>query len=371
MTVGELGESGVLARILAQLSPAAAASIGPGDDCAVLASAGDVVVTTDTMIEGPDFRLAWHDGFDLGWKLAATNLSDVAAMGARPTALTVALACPKHTPVALLEEISRGLDAACRALAPGCGVVGGDLGQAPVLTAAVTAIGDLQGRAPVTRSGARPGDTIAYVGDLGLAGMGLALLFEHSVHADGTAHASGLPELRERHAAELGAQFAPTAPIASGVAASVAGATAMMDVSDGLALDAARLARASSVTLDLSSDLLDAGFGTQRGVGVPLRAMLEGGEDHGLLACFPPQAELPAGFVAIGTVREPAGGQADEAGLDSDADQRSQVDQHRKADKHREADKHRQADAPRVTLGGAPYTPGGWDPYNKLTTLNS
>lgn len=172
VTVGELRESGVLARILAQLGPARAASIGPGDDCAVLSSVGDVVVTTDTMIEGPDFRLAWHRGFDLGWKLAATNLSDVAAMGARPTALTVALACPKTTPVALLEEIARGIDAACRALAPGCGVVGGDLGQAPVLTAAVTALGDMEGRAPVTRAGAAPGDTVAYAGPLGSPASG-------------------------------------------------------------------------------------------------------------------------------------------------------------------------------------------------------
>lgn len=335
----------MLARILAQLGPAAAASIGPGDDCAVLASAGDVVVTTDTMIEGPDFRLAWHEGYDLGWKLAATNLSDAAAMGARPTALTVALACPKSTPVALLEEISRGLDAACRALAPGCGVVGGDLGQAPVLIAAVTAVGDLEGRPPVTRSGARPGDTVAYSGQLGLAGLGLALLFSRCSDADGTAHADGLSELRAAHPVELGAQFAPTAPIRSGVTASEAGATAMMDVSDGLALDGARLARASGVVLDLDAELLLAAFGEQDGVRVSLHAMLEGGEDHGLLACFPAGTALPAGFSAIGSVSDAAGaaetlGAAEPLGA-------------------------------AVTVGGEPYAPRGWDPYNTLTTLNS
>ena len=345
MTVGELGEAGVLARILAQLSPAEAATLGPGDDCAVLAQSGDLVVTTDTMIEGPDFRLAWHDGFDLGWKLAATNLSDVAAMGAKPTALTVALACPKDTPVILLEEISRGLSAACRHLAPGCGVVGGDLGQAPVLFAAVTALGDLEGRAPVTRSGAEPGDTVAYGGALGLAGMGLSLLFEHCADERGVAHDAGLAELRAAHAAELAAQFAPRAPIHLGVAASTGGATAMMDVSDGLALDAARLARASGVRIELHPHLLTAAFGVQDDVEVSLHAMLEGGEDHGLLACFPPGVTLPEGFHAIGTVAPAA------AAPDAPADGAST--------------------ASSLTVGGAPYTPRGWDPYNKLTTLRS
>ena len=332
MTVGELGEAGVLARILQQLSPARAALIGPGDDCAVLESAGETVVTTDTMIEGPDFRLAWHSGFELGWKLAATNLSDVAAMGARPTALTVALACPKDTPVALLEEISRGLDAACRELAPGCGVVGGDLGQAPVVLAAVTALGSLSGRAPVSRAGASAGDIVAYTGSLGLAGLGLSLLFGECSDADGVAHQSGLAELRAAHEAPLCAQLSPTAPVGDGVLAADAGATAMMDVSDGLALDAERLARSSQVTLDLDPALLEREFGEQSGVAVPLEAMLEGGEDHGLLACFPESAQLPGGFVQIGSVRAACG-------------------------------------AP-LTVGGKPYTPRGWDPYNKLTVVS-
>lgn len=334
MTVGELGEAGVLKRILEQLGPADAALLGPGDDCAVLGFSGEGVVTTDTMIEGPDFRLAWHEGFELGWKLAATNLSDVAAMGARPTAVTVALACPKTTPVALLSEIARGIDAACRALSPGCGVVGGDLGNAPVLMAAVTALGDMEGRSPVTRAGARPGDTLAYAGDLGLAGLGLALLFEHCSDADGVASSEGLGALRSRHSEEVRAQLAPNAPIRLGVAASLAGASAMMDVSDGLALDARRLAESSGVIIDVASELLGAGFAQQGKVTVPLRAMLEGGEDHGLLVCFPPETPLPEGFRAIGSVHEPS--------------------------PHTES---------AVTLDGIPYAPGGWDPYNKLTTL--
>ncbi|WP_427868690.1 thiamine-phosphate kinase [Leucobacter luti] len=327
LTVSELGERGVLARVIAQLGAASAAVVGPGDDCAVLRSAGDTVVTSDTMIEGPDFRAAWHSGFELGWKLAATNLSDVAAMGARPTGLTVSLAVPRDTPVRLLEEIAGGLDAACRELAPGCGVVGGDLGTAPVIVAAVTALGELAGRDPVTRSGASAGDTVAYAGQLGLAGLGLSLLFERAAEADGTAHDRTLDVLKAEFGAAIEAQLAPTPPIGLGVAAAEAGATAMMDVSDSLSIDAARLARASGVAVALSSDALVAGFGRQGGVEVPLAAMLTGGEDHGLLATFPPGAALPPGFVEIGRVEDGP------------------------------------ADGAEFLVDGAPSEPRGWDPY--------
>lgn len=313
MTVGELGESGVLRRVLAQLAEAKAASVGPGDDCAVLRVAGELVVTSDTMIEGPDFRRAWHSGFDLGWKLAATNLSDVASMGARPIGLTVSLAVPRDTPAVLLEEIARGLNAACATLAPGCGVVGGDLGTAPVITAAVTALGELGGRSAVTRSGARVGDQVAYAGDLGLAGLGLTLLFSDGVEADGTAHGAEVAKHRREHPALLAAQFAPTTPISAGMLAAHAGATAMMDVSDSLSLDAARLAEASSATslatgggglrIDLDPAMLEHHFGIQHGERVPIEAMLAGGEDHGLLATFPDDTQLPESFHRIGSVR--------------------------------------------------------------------
>lgn len=335
-TVGEAGESGVLRRVLAQLRPAAAASVGPGDDSAVLGLQGDLVVSSDTMVEGPDFRLGWHGssaagtGFKLGWKLAATNLSDIAAMGAAPIGLTVSIACPPETQLELLEGISGGLDAACAALAPGCGIVGGDLGTAPALFAAVTALGDMQGREPVLRSGAAPGDIIAYCGDLGLAGLGLTLLFRDAADAGGSARAEALPSLCERHPAAIDAQLAPTPPVLSGPAASIAGATAMMDVSDGLSLDAARIGDASDVTLSLDSERLTRSFGTQRGESVTLRMMLTGGEDHGLLATFPPGASLPEGFHRIGEVLDP------------------------------------RSDGACVLLDREPFEPEGWDPYGAL-----
>ena len=315
-TVGETGERGVLARVLRQLSPSSHASIGPGDDCAVMAVDGDLVVTSDTMIEGTDFRLDWHTGFELGWKLAATNLSDVAAMGATPTGLTVSLACPRDTPVALLEEVAAGLDAACRELAPGCAVVGGDLASAPTFFAAVTALGHLSGRAPITRDAARSHDLVAYAGQLGLSGLGLRLLQAGEHRPE---------DLRGMHPVALGAHLAPTPPVDLGAKASRAGATSMLDVSDSLSLDAYRIAEASGVTLNLDSSALVREFGTQSGERVPLEVMLSGGEDHGLLATFPDAAVLPAGFVTVGTVTRDDG-----AGL---------------------------------TLDDAPYTPHGWDTF--------
>jgi len=134
------------------------------------------------MIHGPDFRLAWSTPFDLGWKAAASNLSDIAAMGAVPTALVVAIAAPPDSAIALLEGIADGLREACAVMAPGCGVVGGDLSVSETLTIAVTAFGDLEGRAPVTRSGAKVGDIVAVAGDLGVAAAGLRMLFEHGVN---------------------------------------------------------------------------------------------------------------------------------------------------------------------------------------------
>jgi thiamine-monophosphate kinase len=291
-TLGSVGEGGVLARIFPRLPAAASQLLGPGDDAAVVAAPdGRFVVTTDMMIHGPDFRLAWSSPEDLGWKAAASNLADVAAMGAVPTALVVALAAPKDTPVEVLERFADGLRMGCDAMAPGCGVVGGDLSTSETLTIAVTAFGDLEGRPPVMRAGARPGDSIAVSGPLGLAAEGLRLLFLHGV-VDGTPDAAAAARVAAEHPAAIAAQLRPHPPIADGRAAALAGATAMIDLSDGLALDARRVARASGVALDLAGV---AGL------------ELTGGEDHSLLATFPAAAAMPAGFRRLGTVRDGEG----------------------------------------------------------------
>jgi thiamine-monophosphate kinase len=315
-TLGGIGESAVLARIFPRLPAAASALLGPGDDSAVMAAPdGRFVVTTDMMIHGPDFRLAWSTPHDLGWKAAASNLSDVAAMGAVPSALVVAIAAPADSPVSLLEGIADGLRDACHFLAPGCGVVGGDLSVSATLTIAVTAFGDLEGRSPVLRSGASVGDVVAVAGVLGEAGASLLLLFSEAVGADGRPDAQLAAALRPRTAPQL----APTPPIAAGRVAALAGATAMLDLSDGLAIDSARLARASGVGIDFDAGSLGAN---------PAMA-LGGGEDHSLLATFPPAASLPAGFRQIGVCVAGSG----------------------------------------LTVDGQPHDSSGWDPYRDWAGL--
>jgi thiamine-monophosphate kinase len=293
-TLGGIGETATLARIFPRLPSAAAAMVGPGDDAAVLAAPdGRFVVTTDMMVHGPDFRMAWSSAHDLGWKAAASNLSDVAAMGAVPSGLVVALAAPADTAVTFLEEFADGLRDGCQAMAPGCGVVGGDLSVSSTFTIAVTAFGDLEGRAPVLRSGARIGDVVTVSGVLGAAAAGLRMLFSQAT-VDGAPDAVLALRVRHEHP-EVAAQLAPTPPVADGRLAALAGATAMIDLSDGLALDARRIAQASGVALDLSL------------ASVGSREALVGGEDHSLLATFPADTILPGGFRVIGVVTDGSG----------------------------------------------------------------
>ncbi|MEV4688579.1 thiamine-phosphate kinase [Microbacterium sp. LWH3-1.2] len=294
-TVGELSEGRILRRILERLGDSNAL-VGPGDDAAVIAAAdGRVVATVDTLVHGPDFRLAWSGAFDLGYKAAAVNLADVAAMGATPTALLVALAMPDATRLSFVTGIADGLRAACRDLAPGCRVEGGDLTVSDTLTIAVTALGALAGRAPVLRSGAEPGDLVAVAGELGRAARGLGILFERFTDAAGHPIAVDESLLDQAQLTDLAAQLRPSPPVWLGPEAAEAGATAMMDVSDGLVLDASRMAAASDVTIALESASL----------GADIASALAGGEDHALLATFPANRPLPHGFVRVGMVQPP------------------------------------------------------------------
>lgn len=292
-TVAELGEIESLKRTVSRLNASEHAIVGSGDDSAVVgAPDGRFVVTTDTMIEGHDFRLDWSTGFDLGWKAVATNVSDVAAMGARPTALVVAIAVPGSTPITFLEDFADGLKAACETLAPGCGVVGGDLASSEQVFISVTAHGDLEGREPILRSGAKPGDVLAVAGTLGRAAAGLSLLL--SGDADAIRAYDALVDVQRR----------PEPPIAAGVGLN---ATSMLDLSDGLAKDAGRIARASGVRVVIDSKELQ-GFEAMLDdaamrLGVSSRDwVLGGGEDHSLLATFAPDEPLPRAFKPIGRI---------------------------------------------------------------------
>ena len=305
-TVAELGEIESLKRTVSRLNGSEFAIVGSGDDSAVVgAPDGRFVVTTDTMIEGHDFRLDWSTGFDLGWKAVATNLSDVAAMGAKPTALVVAVAVPGSTPITFLEDFADGLKAACEKLAPGCGVVGGDLASSEQVFISVTAHGDLEGREPVLRSGAKPGDVLAVAGTLGRAAAGLSLLL------------SGDADAINAYDALVGVQRRPEPPISAGVGLN---ATSMLDLSDGLAKDAGRIARASGVRIVIDSKELQ-GFEAMLDdaamrLGVSSRDwVLGGGEDHSLLATFAAGAQIPREFKPIGRVETGSGVYLDEKAL--------------------------------------------------------
>ena len=283
MRVGEVSETDLLARIFPRLPHYAGTLVGPGDDAAVLAPTGEAtVVTTDVLVQDRHFRPGWGTGTDLGWRAAMQNLADVAAMGAVPTTIVVALVLPPQLPVSWVEELADGFAQAC---APHqVGVVGGDLTSGDRLVVAVTAHGVMADGEAVLRSGARPGDVLAVSGVLGRARAGLAVLEQGG---------SEPAELIE-------AFLRPTPPLADGPAAVRAGVHALMDVSDGLVRDATRMARASGVVLDLDPDALNADVAAladsaARTGSDPLTWVLGGGEDHGLLAAFPEEARSGVG----------------------------------------------------------------------------
>lgn len=294
--VGDLDETELIARFAPLLPFGSQTLVGPGDDAAVLAAPdARMVVTTDVLVVDHHFRLEWGGAADVGWRAAAQNLADVAAMGARATGIVVALVLPPETEVAWLLALAEGLAAAC---GPEVGVVGGDLSAGERLTVAVTAFGSLDGVAPVLRSGARPGDAVAHSGRLGWAAAGLAAL-----------QAGIEDELNECVEAFL----RPAPPLSDGPAAARAGATSLIDVSDGLLRDADRVASASGVTFDLDgAELVDevvAAAAVRLGTD-PRTLALTGGEDHGLLATFPAGVALPSGFRVLGRVGERLGAPA-------------------------------------------------------------
>ena len=273
--------------------------LGPGDDAAVLSAPdGRVVVTTDLLVEGRHFRRDWSGAYDIGRKAAAQNLADVAAMGARPTALVVGLGLDPGTSVEWLDAFTDGMRDECEPV--GASVAGGDIVRAERITIAVTALGDLGGRPPVTRGGARPGQLVAVTGRLGYAAAGLALL-EAGV-TDG--EAEGFAEL-------VAAHRRPSPPYRRGVEAARLGASAMLDVSDGLLQDLGHVAAASGVGVELDPERLPVPELLREAARAlradPLDWVLGGGEDHALAAIFPAGTALPDDWRVIGRVIEGSG----------------------------------------------------------------
>jgi thiamine-monophosphate kinase len=247
-----------------------------------------VAASTDVLVEGRHFRRDWSSAVDIGHRAAAANLADIAAMGAVPTALLVALCMPPDLEVRWAEELADGL--AAEAARVGASVVGGDMSASPTLTIAVTALGDLGGRRPVVRSGARPGDVVALAGRIGYAAAGYTVL------SRGFRTPKLLVEAYRR----------PEVPYLAGPEAAALGATAMIDVSDGLLADLGHVATASRVGIDLRADafhiprqMRDAAHA----LGVdPYTWVLGGGDDHALAATFPEDLALPDGWRHIGHV---------------------------------------------------------------------
>jgi thiamine-monophosphate kinase len=296
-TVGGLGEFGLIARIAARLGSGALGPVrlGPGDDAAALHLAGDVVASVDLLVEGRHFRRDWSSAHDVGIKAAASSLADVAAMGIPPTALLVGLALPPTTAVSWVDGLVDGMsEEASRA---GAAIIGGDVSAADVVVVSMTALGDAGITAPVTRAGACPGDAIVVVGRLGWAAAGLAAL------ESGLGDDPGLLPV-------VAAHRRPVVPYAAARDLARKGATAMIDVSDGLLADLGHVARSSAVTLEVQPSALPVGEPVRHAGSVlgadPLAWVLTGGDDHAIVATVPSAAVVGLGDTArvIGRVVE-------------------------------------------------------------------
>jgi thiamine-monophosphate kinase len=257
------GERAAIERIRALLPAPPPHETWIGDDAAVVEPPGrPLLLAADLVVEGVHADLSLVGLDDVGWKALAVNVSDIAAMGGRPLHALVSVAGPSDTDLDLLYA---GIAEAAREYR--CAVVGGDLSNAPSLTVAVAVTGECPAGRPVLRSGARPGDALLVTGPLGRSAAGLAVL-RRRARTDAEA------EYAEAHRR-------PRARVAEGMVAAATGATAMIDVSDGLAADVRNLASASGVGFDLYTVPADAGWlGSEEDA-------LFGGEDYELLFATP------------------------------------------------------------------------------------
>lgn len=304
-TVGELGEAGILEVLRDSYRgwTTAPGVIGPGDDAAVIpAPSGEFVIATDAMNEGHHFLRSWpsgvtDSGYSTGWKLAAQNLSDMSAMGAVPSAVSISLAMPKTTPVSWVAHFGRGIANACRWLgAPQTVISGGDLTRADTLATSITATANLVAQ-PVLRTAAEDvtGYNLIHTGNVGLAAAG----FTVASHAEPQ-------QLRRAEIKALRGFLRPRPPLSQGPKV-VGKVSAMMDVSDSILTDADRLAAANGLHAHIDPDWAArkaaelAEVADRYGLD-PHEWVLTGGEDYGLLAVLNPALEVPAGWDLVGTL---------------------------------------------------------------------
>jgi thiamine-monophosphate kinase len=269
-------------RVLSGDAPGVVVSVG--DDAAVVEPGRHQgVLTTDMLVEGVHFELDTISAHDLGYKAVVVNVSDVAAMGGSPRYGLASVGVPEKVEVAWIMELYGGMREAADEHA--MALVGGDTSGAERVVLAVTVVGEVSSGRAVTRSGARPGDRLVVTGALGAAAGGLRLAQtppEEVMELLGTEWARSLVQALER----------PVARVGEGQALVQAGATAMMDLSDGLALDLSRLCRESGVGAIVRARDLPVAPAVGELAGAlevdPMELALHGGEDYELLATLPP-----------------------------------------------------------------------------------
>ncbi len=297
-TLAEVGEFPLIAAITQGLSLAPDVRVGPGDDAAVLAIGDAVAASVDVLVEGVHFRRDWSEAGDVGRKAVAVNIADIEAIGARATGLLVGFSAPADLPLGWVLDFADGL--VQESLAAGVSLLGGDVTRARDITIAVTAMGSLDGRDPVLRSGARAGDLVAIHGRLGWAAAGLVVL--------------GRGFRSPRVLVE--AQRVPQISYGAGAVAARAGATSMIDISDGLLADLGHVAEASGVLIDLRRDAFEVAEPLQAVAAAtgsdPYTFIFTGGDDHALAATFPSADAVPADWVVVGSVSP---GDDDQAGV--------------------------------------------------------
>jgi thiamine-monophosphate kinase len=291
-TLAELGEFGLIELFTTDPPRNRAVEVGPGDDGAVTTMTAQLVSTVDVLTEGVHFKTQWSPAAAIGRKAIAVNVADVEAMGATATGVLVGFSAPGEVSQQWAAEFSQGLRAECETA--GVALLGGDVTRSRDISIAVTALGTLDGRAAVLRSGARCGDVVALYGRLGWAAAGLAVL----------GRGFGSPR------AVVQAQQVPQVPYGQGRIAADAGASAMIDISDGLLADLHHIAGASGVVIDVGSGAFTVPEPLQAVAAAtgsdPYRLILTGGEDHALAATFA-TSDVPAGWTVIGSVAAAAG----------------------------------------------------------------
>ena len=293
--VGDLDEDALIARIRARLRAPSPGETWTGDDAAIVKGfSGQVLFTADALVEGVDFQLAWSSPEDVGWKAVAANASDIAAMGGRPSHAVVALCLHPSTELRVIDGLVDGMVAAGTRWS--IGLVGGDLSRGRELVVSVAMIGSPSAGGPIRRSTAGPGDVVCVTGSLGGAAGGLLALRRGLARA--SSRSGPVWRLIER-------QVRPLARVDEGCALAASDISSMIDLSDGLAVDLARLTSASEVgcrvrsqDVPVDASLLSATERGELGSIDPLETAIVGGEDFELLFTVP-EPRLEAARAAL------------------------------------------------------------------------